>query len=134
MNTRKMIIATSIGFLALSGMALPAHAGTFAGSTTVSCSAGTIKTLGTINTTSQGTMSAKATSATQSSITSFDATSQNGNSLGGKSASSGQTVSWLNVLTGTYTLKANRVGTFDCNGIGFGNGNYTLGYSWGYVG
>ncbi len=107
-------------------MTVPVHAASFTNSTTVSCDGSTVKSLDTVNKQVKGSYSIKVNSATQDSITSLWAVSQNGNALPSKSSSTGQTSSWTDVLPGTYTGKAVRVGSKNCNGIGFGKGNYTL--------
>lgn len=124
----KMSIAALIAAATLV-IAPYADAATQSGSTTVSCDGSTVKSLVQVNKQSSGTYAIKINSATQSSTTNLSATSQNGNSLSWKSSSQGQTSTWTGVKAGTYTGKAKRVGSKNCNGIGLGHGNYTIGYT-----
>ena len=134
MKAKKLLAAGTVCAIPGLGATVPAFAGSINTNTTVSCDGTTVKTLATRNTTGQGNMSVFVNSATQSSTTSFNAISQNGNAVGARSAAAGQTVAWSSVLTGTYTLTAVRVGAKNCNGIGLGHGNYTLNSTWTYVG
>lgn len=118
-----LIVAGSFGGTPYAGAA------TTTSSTTVSCDGSTVKSLAQVNKQSSGGYSIRINSATQSSTTNLSATSQNGNNLSWKSASAGQTASWTGVAAGTYTGKAKRVGSKNCNGISFGHGNYTIDYT-----
>lgn len=62
------------------------------------------------------------------------AVSDNGNSLGTQIVSNGGTVSWSSVLKSGYTTKVYRNGAANCNGIGFGHGNYAWDYTVTYPG
>jgi plastocyanin len=62
------------------------------------------------------------------------AVSDNGNSLSVKTVSDGTTVSWTNVIKSGYTTKAYKAQAANCNGIGFGHGNYDWNYTVTYPG
>lgn len=51
------------------------------------------------------------------------------NSLSVKTVSDGTTVSWTNVIKSGYTTKAYKTRAANCNGIGFGHGNYDWNYT-----
>ncbi len=62
------------------------------------------------------------------------AVSDNGNSLSVKTVSDGATVSWTSVIQSGYTTKAYKAQAANCNGIGFGHGNYDWNYTVTYPG
>lgn len=62
------------------------------------------------------------------------AVSDQGNSLSVKTVSDGTSVSWTNVIKSGYTTKAYKTQAANCNGIGFGHGNYDWNYTVRYPG
>ncbi len=103
-------------------------------STSVSCDGKTVKSGVQVNTTATGNFSIKQNSSNPVSVTAAYATAHTGNSLGIKNVGDGQTVTWSSVLPATYTIKARRVGSENCNGAWPGHGNYTWNYTVTYVG
>lgn len=98
-------------------------------STEVSCDGVTIKTGITVNQGSTGGFRIVQNSSDPDSSTRTWAVSGQGNSLPVKTANEGSPAIWTSVLSGNYTVKAFRNGQSNCNGIGFGDGNYVWNYT-----
>lgn len=83
---------------------------------------------------SSGAFSIKQNSSNPKSSTKVTARSSNGNDLPLKTIGNGSTASWTSVLPSTYTVRAMRSGSSNCNGFLPGHGNYTWNYTVTYRG
>lgn len=136
-------ILTLVGSTALVALALtvPAGAATRGPQVlTVSCDGVTISTGVRVVFGSNGTYKIRQNSTNPSVVdgipsnTNTWAVSDQGNSLSVKTVSDGTTVSWTNVIKSGYTTKAYKTQAANCNGIGFGHGNYDWNYTVTYPG
>lgn len=109
--------------------ALPAYAPTSTNNMAVACDGTTIKTGVTVAHDPSGTFKIKQNSANPASSTWVSARSANGNDLSFKFVSNGLTATWTSVIANSYTVRAYRSGSYQCNGILPGYGNYTLNYT-----
>jgi len=123
-----MVIAVAGSFLVMA--TLPAGA-TIKGpqSTTVSCNASIFKTGVTVTQAHTANFGIRQNSSSPVSTTVVWAVNSAGNSLPTKQVSNGQTATWTSVLPGRYTVHAHRLHSMNCNGIGFGDGNYNWDYT-----
>jgi len=119
--------------LALSVMmlvfAVPAYAPTSTNTMTVSCDGVTIKEGVVVTHDPAGTFKIKQNSTVPTSSSWVTARSEFNNELGFKLVSDGTTQTWTGVKVGTYTVRAHRSGSSNCNGWLPGHGNYTLNYT-----
>jgi len=111
--------------------AFPAAASSGSRTTDVSCDSTIIKDDIVVTHSAVGTMSIKQTATSPFSISFVTYRSTfSGNQLAWKSVSNGGTASWTSVLPASYQVRAHRDATTDCNGILFGEGNYSWSYNW----
>jgi len=120
-------------FAALSALsmlsALPAIAGQTTANMAVACDGVTIKS-GASRSHNGGTLTIKQNSAELGSSTYVSARSGNGYDLSFKLVHDGTTATWTGVIANSsYTVRAYRDGSYQCNGILPGYGNYTLNYT-----
>lgn len=126
------VVAIAGGFLAMA--TLPASAATpdtIKGpqNLTVSCNATIPKKGVTVVQDHTGDFKVEQHSTSPSSKSVVWAVSGTGHSLPTKVVSNGHSVLWTDVLPGSYTIHVHRDGSKNCNGIGFGDGNYNWNYS-----
>jgi hypothetical protein len=101
---------------------------------TVSCDGITIQTGTTVNQNTTGNYKVRQNTTSPTSSSHVWAVSAQGNSLPHQTISNGDTAIWSSVLPSSYTTKVYRNGAANCNGIGFGHGNYTWNYTVTYQG
>ena len=129
-RTRNVTVMVAIATMLFT--AVPASAATGDGSFTATCDpAGYPYATNNVSYqhSSKGTISVKQKSTNPVLTSSVKLVSQNGNSTSVQNVSDGGTVSWTNVLAGQYKVYARSSSTVNCNGPGFGSGNYTFNYS-----
>lgn len=96
----------------------------------VNCNATTVTTGVSITQVYQGPFKIKQNSATDNRRTDWTARSSNGNELGWKHTSTGETVSWTGVLPSTYTVKARKYVPSDCAPWNpWSDGSYDVNYT-----
>lgn len=61
------------------------------------------------------------------------AVTHGGEGLDPQMVSDGQQAVWRSIRPGSYTVKAFRATSANCNGVGFGHGNYRIRYTVGYT-
>jgi hypothetical protein len=101
---------------------------------TVSCNANIPKKGTTVRQRHTGPFKVKQNSSTPASTSIVWAVSGTGHSLPVRRISNGGTAAWTNVLPGKYTIWVHRSVSKNCNGIGFGDGNYNWNYTVTYRG
>jgi len=127
---RKMILSAGLG-AAIIGLLAPSAQAVTEGpfSDTVSCDATITDTLKTFSQPTQGGLTFNKVSDEDGGFAEVVwALSSNGNSVGKKTVSPGNPVSWSGVLPSNYTFKIHPSTSHNCNSILPGDGNTTLTY------
>jgi len=120
-------LALALGMILAGGVASARNSGTQ--NLTVSCDGTTVKSGYVITQSTTGGFSIKQISTNPTSPSATWARSSQGNNLPVKYVTNGATASWSSVLPSNYTTRVRRDGSYNCNGIGFGYGNY----NWTYI-
>ncbi|RNL60582.1 hypothetical protein EFK50_19900 [Nocardioides marmoriginsengisoli] len=96
----------------------------------IDCNATSVKTGVSLVQGHSGTFKIKQNSATDDRRTDWTARSSNGNDLGYKHTSTGDTVTWNGVLPSTYTVRARKYVPSDCSPLNpFSDGSYDVTYT-----
>lgn len=129
-RTRQIaVLAAGVGIIFVS-TAVAASAATKSQTIGVSGNATSVTTGTSIVQGHSGTFKIKQNSATDNRRTDWNAVSSNGNSLGYKHTSTGDTVTWNGVLSSTYTVKARKYVPSDCSPLNpFSDGSYDVNYT-----
>jgi len=123
-------ITTGVGIALAAG--LPAANATVKTSTIndIDCNATSVKTGVSIVQGHSGAFKIKQNSSTDDRRTDWTARSSNGNDLGYKHTSTGETVTWNPVLPSTYTVRARKYVPSDCSPLNpFSDGSYDVNYT-----
>ena len=130
--SQRTAVAASVGVLVAMVVASSAVAATKSGSDEISCDGANYEPIEAFTKSAQGAVTFSSNEAGSSSSTWVMAESTNGNFLSAQAISPGTYKSWKNVKAGSYTWYGKRVGSYDCNGVWAGNGNYTLKWTFAY--
>jgi hypothetical protein len=97
--------------------------------TEVSCDGVTIKAGVSVDHSSAGTFRIRQNNTNPTSASYTWATSSEGGNLRQKRVTDGERATWTEVLPSTYRVRVYRDGAQNCNGMGFGHGNYDWNYT-----
>lgn len=128
----RRIAATALGVGLLMSVGLPGAQATVKTGTIndINCNATAVKTGLSIVQGHSGSFKIKQNSATDDRRTDWTARSSNGNDLGYKHTSTGDTVTWNPVLPSTYTIRARKYVPSDCSPANpFSDGSYDVTYT-----
>lgn len=131
-STARRIAALTLGVGFALSVGLPAANATVKTGTIndIDCNATSVKTGVSIVQGHTGAFKIKQNSATDDRRTDWTARSSNGNDLGYKHTSTGDTVTWNSVLPSTYTVRARKYVPSDCSPLNpFSDGSYDVTYT-----